>query len=221
MTDEGYTFLPLYDAEVDEDKMQKIINLLNKLGIKDFVRFARKEIHFLNLTDSQIEKLLEAQSNEYKNDFYLLGIRKHPNTPMHHYLQLKNGGKDMSDRYTVINKEEPLGQSVAENGIPCTAKYCVAELNRLFQDNENLETRLKLLSDFTEDFTQQINRSIMVENQTLITELHNIMKLLHDLYEGIDEYYTETLERNDELAIAYARAQLDLITKILDEVKKI
>ena len=26
MTDEGYTFLPLYDAEVDEDKMQKIIN---------------------------------------------------------------------------------------------------------------------------------------------------------------------------------------------------
>lgn len=94
MTDEGYTFLPLYDAEVDEDKMQKIINLLNKLGIKDFVRFARKEIHFLNLTDSQVKKLLEAQSNEYKNDFYLLGIRKHPNTPMHHYLRLKNGGKD-------------------------------------------------------------------------------------------------------------------------------
>ena len=64
MIDEGYTFLSLYDVEVDEDKMQKIIILLNKLGIKDFVRFARKEIHFLNLTDSQIEKLLEAQSNE-------------------------------------------------------------------------------------------------------------------------------------------------------------
>ena len=91
MTDEGYTFLPLYDAEVDEDKMQKIINLLNKLGIKDFVRFARKEIHFLNLTDSQIKKLLEAQSNEYKDDFVLLGFRKHPTSPMHHYLQLKKG----------------------------------------------------------------------------------------------------------------------------------
>lgn len=91
MTDEGYTFLPLYDAEVDEDKMQKIINLLNKLGIKDFVRFARKEIHFLNLTDSQIKKLLEAQSNEYKDDFVLLGFRKRPTSPMHHYLQLKKG----------------------------------------------------------------------------------------------------------------------------------
>ena len=78
----------------------------------------------------------------------------------------------MNDKYTVINKNEPRGQSIAENGIPCTAKYCVAELNRLFQDNEKLEARLKLLSDFTEDFTQQINRSIMVENQILIAELH-------------------------------------------------
>lgn len=53
----------------------------------------------------------------------------------------------MSDRYNVINKEEPHGQSVAENGIPCTAKYCVAQLNGLFRDNEKLgleiESKLK------------------------------------------------------------------------------
>lgn len=30
----------------------------------------------------------------------------------------------MGDRYTVINNEEPRGQSVAENGIPCTAIQC-------------------------------------------------------------------------------------------------
>lgn len=119
----------------------------------------------------------------------------------------------MNDRYTVINKEEPRGQSVAENGIPCTTKYCVTELNRLSQDNEKLEARLKLLSDFTEDFTQQINRSIMVENHILIEKLHATDKLLTDLYEGIDEYYTETLENNDELAIACADAQLQLIKK--------
>ena len=89
------------------------------------------------------------------------------------------------------------------------------------EKNENLEVRLELLSDFTEDFIQQINRSIMAENQTLITELHNIMKLLTDLYEGIDEYYTETLENNDELAIACADAQLKLIKEIIDRVKKI
>lgn len=89
------------------------------------------------------------------------------------------------------------------------------------KENENLEARLKLLSDFTEDFTQQINRSIMVENQILITELNSIKKLLNDLYEGIDEYYTETLERNDELAIACADAQLQLIKEIIDKMEEI
>ena len=127
----------------------------------------------------------------------------------------------MSDRYNVINKEEPRGQSVAENGIPCNAKYCVAQLNRLSQDNEKLEARLKLLSDFTEDFTQQINRSIMAENHILTEKLHATNKLLTDLYEEINGNYIETLERNDELAIACADAQLKLIKKIIDEVERI
>lgn len=48
----------------------------------------------------------------------------------------------MSDRYTVINKEEPRGQSVAENGIPCTAIHCVTQLNGLFSDNEKLELKI-------------------------------------------------------------------------------
>lgn len=45
----------------------------------------------------------------------------------------------MGDRYTVINREEGRGQSVAENGIPCTARYCVTQLNRLSHNNEKLE----------------------------------------------------------------------------------
>ena len=122
----------------------------------------------------------------------------------------------MNDRYTVINNEEPRGQSVAENGIPCNAKYCVAQLNRLSQDNEKLEARLKLLSDFTEDFTQQINRSIMAENHILIEKLHEINQLLIELYN-----YTQSIENNDELAIARAEAQLQLIKEIIDKVEKI
>lgn len=91
MTNEGYTFLPLYDTEAkeDENKKKKIINLLNKLGIKEFSCLTKGEIHFLNLTDSQVKKLLEAQLNEYKDDFDLVGVRKHSNQPLHHYLQLK------------------------------------------------------------------------------------------------------------------------------------
>lgn len=48
----------------------------------------------------------------------------------------------MTDRYTVINKEEGRGQSVAENGIPCTARHCVTQLNRLFRDNKKLELEI-------------------------------------------------------------------------------
>lgn len=70
-------------------KNEKIINLLNKLGIKEFNCLKNGEIHFLNLTDSQVEKLLEAQSNKYKDDFDLIGVRKDSNHPLHHYLQLK------------------------------------------------------------------------------------------------------------------------------------
>lgn len=83
------------------------------------------------------------------------------------------------------------------------------------------ETQLKKAYEFIEEFTQQINRSIMVENQILITELNSIKKLLNDLYEGIDENYTETLENNDELAIVRAKTELNLITKLLDRVEKI
>lgn len=45
----------------------------------------------------------------------------------------------MSDRYNVINQEEPRRQSVAVNGIPCTARHCVTQLNRLTQENEKLK----------------------------------------------------------------------------------
>ena len=83
------------------------------------------------------------------------------------------------------------------------------------------ETQLKEAYEFIEDFTRQINRSIMVENQILITELNNIKKLLNDLYEEINGNYIETLGRDDELAIDCAEAQLKLIKEIIDRVEKI
>lgn len=49
----------------------------------------------------------------------------------------------MKKEYTVIDKAGPCGQSVAYNGIPCTAKRCVTELNRLLQENKELHTKLR------------------------------------------------------------------------------
>lgn len=89
------------------------------------------------------------------------------------------------------------------------------------EKNENLEVRLELLSDFTEDFIQQINRSIMAENHILTKKSDAVNNLLNDLYEAIDENYTERLENDDELAIIRAEAQLSLITNIINEIEKI
>ena len=83
--------------------------------------------------------------------------------------------------------------------------------------DEKLEARLKLLLDFV----QQINRSVMAENHILTEKSHEINNLLNDLYDAIDENYTERLENDDELAIARAEAQLQLIKEIIDKVEKI
>ena len=56
--------------------------------------------------------------------------------------------------YTVINKEEPRKQSVALNGIPCTARHCVSELNALYEENQRL---LKANLQLTEENTSILN----------------------------------------------------------------
>lgn len=55
----------------------------------------------------------------------------------------------------------------------------------------------------------------------MINDDIGINKFLNDLYEAIDEHYTETLENNDELAVVRAEAQLKLITSIINEVEGI
>lgn len=104
----------------------------------------------------------------------------------------KKGGDNMSDRYTVINKEEPRGQSVAENGIPCTARHCVTTLNRLTQENYRLSVKVQ-----------------------------GINELLNDLFKELDENYAKASKRKKEIDIACAYAQLQLITEIIDKVEKI
>lgn len=88
------------------------------------------------------------------------------------------------------------------------------------EKNENLEVRLKTLLDFIEDFTHHINRSVMAENRILSVKVEEIDELLDDLYEGIDEHYTEQLKKDDELDIARAEAQLELITSIIKEIER-
>lgn len=98
----------------------------------------------------------------------------------------------MNDKYTVINKKEPRGQSIAVNGIPCTARCSVATLNRLTRENNRM--------------------SVMIQG---------FNELLNDLFKELDENYAKASKRKKEIDIACAYAQLRLITEIIDKVEKI
>lgn len=98
----------------------------------------------------------------------------------------------MIDKYTVIDKEEPCKQSVAVNGIPCTARCSVNTLNRLTQENYRM---LIMIQEFN--------------------------KLLNNLLKELDENYAKASKSKKEIDIAFAYAQMKLITEIIDEVERI
>ncbi len=75
-------------------------------------------------------------------------------------------------RYDVIDKEEPRGQSVTYDGIPCTARHCCTNLNRLTEENEQLKKELQRMYDVA-----TLNKAIEV--------LEN--KYDKMLYDGSDE----------------------------------
>lgn len=125
---------------------------------------------------------------------------------------VRNKSSIVDERYNMdfINEMKYIEQ---EKSIPITCQ----QLEEEHEKNKKLKNHHKSLVDLT----QQLHRSVMSKNRILTERLREIDKLLNDLYEGIDEHYTETLENNDELAIIRAKTELDLITKILDEVDEI
>lgn len=84
----------------------------------------------------------------------------------------------MMDKYKVIDKEDPRGQSVAVNGVPCTARCSVTTLNRLTQENHRM--------------------SVMIEE---------FNKLLNDLFNKLNNAKASS-KREIDIACAYAQLQL-------------
>lgn len=98
----------------------------------------------------------------------------------------------MIDKWTVINKEEPRRQSVAINGIPCTARHCVTTLNRLTQENYRLSVKVQ-----------------------------GVNELLNDLFKELNRNWAKASKSKKEIDIVRAEAQLRLITEIIDKVERI
>lgn len=101
----------------------------------------------------------------------------------------------MNNEYIVIDKEEPHGQSVAENGIPCTARHCVTQLNRLSHDNKELEKEvIKLAGKLTSiKFVLKCHNSKWTKE--LFTERTHTEKLVvYGKLELLNELKEEILE---------------------------
>ena len=92
---------------------------------------------------------------------------------------------------------------------------------RLLEMEHKKNRKLKNHHKISMNLVQQVNRSVLKENSTLTKRLHGINQLLIELYEEINGNYIEALRRNDELVIAPADAQLQLIKEIIDKVEKI
>ena len=108
----------------------------------------------------------------------------------------------MKDRYTVIDEEEPRGQSVAEEGIPCTARHCVTQLNRLYRENKELKSKLINIKGMLEYHNSKWTKKLFKkgthhEKLVVYGKLELLNELKKEMLDIIDENYTEALENND------------------------
>ena len=126
-----------------------------------------------------------------------------------------------------INEMKNIGQ---EKSIPIEGrlrgeitllKECRSKVCQQLVEEQEKNKKLKNHHKTSIDLIQQLNRSVMAENHMLVEKSHAVNNLLNDLYEAIDENYTEKLKNDDELAIIHAEAQLNLIMNIIDEIERI
>lgn len=60
-------------------------------------------------------------------------------------------------RFTIINREEPRKQSVAEKGIPCSARHCCTRLNRLTEENKQLKKDVEYWKQVANKYNSALN----------------------------------------------------------------
>lgn len=137
-------------------------------------------------------------------------------------MKIDKIGEKIYEEYKTqeLNRQESLTRVMKPN--PLRNPFELEKRNHeLLIENEKLIKKVKASSDIIDELGRSINHLLIKENRNLMTKLHNINKLLNDLYEAIDENYTEKLKNDDELAIIRAETELKLITKILEEGDKI
>lgn len=85
--------------------------------------------------------------------------------------------------YDVIDKEEPRGQSVSYQGIPCTARHCCTNLNRLTEENEQLKEEKERLQKDVENLQEvvaELGATLLVNGFEIEINGENLSELIDD-----------------------------------------
>lgn len=155
-----------------------------------------------NIISSTIEE-------EYNEDF----INEMKRIDSEESIPLSKEMKNM-----VMPREEQLQGELAVLK-DCHQQVC-QQLVEEQEKNKRLNTEIEGLNSAIDKLGQSINRLLVKENQNLSTKVQHTSKFLNTLYEAIDEHYTEVSENNDYIDAIRAKAQLKLITQIIDEVDR-
>lgn len=171
-------------------------------------------IHRYNDEIKRIDKALD----DLKED-----IEKHPNKTWNyiHYVLLNSMQESL--------KEER--DRLKENSYYDEEKYNEDFTNEMQHIKQEQPDELNVSNERYKQVCQQLleeqrrNEGLKEDyykiSADLMCKLRAIDRILNNSYKNIDKEYTTIKNSSDELAVACARAQLDLITKIVDEVKKI
>ena len=168
-------------------------------------------IHRYNDEIKRIDKALDALKED---------IEKHPNKTWNyiHCVLLHSMQESLKEERDRLKENSYYDEEKYNEDFTNEMKYIKQEqpdeLNiRYKQVCQQLLEEQRRIEGLKEDY-YKISADLMCK-------LRAIDRILNNSYENIDKEYTTIKNSSDELAVACARAKLDLITKIVDEVKKI
>ena len=171
-------------------------------------------IHRYNDEIKRIDKALD----DLKED-----IEKHPNKTWNyiHYVLLHSMQESLKEERDRLKENSYYDEERYNEDFTNEMKHIKEEqFDELNVSNERYRQVCQQLME-EQRRIEGLRETYYKISADLMRKLRAIDRILNNSYENIDKEYTVIENSGDELAVACAKAKLDLITKIVDEVKKI
>lgn len=171
-------------------------------------------IHQYNDEIKRIDKALD----DLKKD-----IEKHPDETWNyiHYVLLHSMQESLKEERGRLEESSYYDEEKYNEDFTSETQHIKQEQSNEFKVLKRRYNQVCQQLTEEEEKNKKLKENYYKVSADLMQKLRATDRILNNSYELIDKEYTTKKKSSDELAVAYARAQLDLITKILDEVEKI